>query len=272
MSKITTFDPTFYLETYLDLGEEVQNEKDAIRHYIKHGILEQRSPSLDAIQHAYSSNIKQIQKENNMFQTNIRFNILIRTSKRPQMFKRCIESILSQIYKNYHVYVCYDTKDSLHYLKKYEKNAKITYFYNQSDSSEKYRFNLHCNALLQRVSSDYILFMDDDGMFTGNYCLNIIRCNISPYKLLSWTFLRPDKLVAINNRGKQEDIRLGEIDTSSVCFHHSLKHLSSWDDQQYGDYRFFKPLFRECPSESKMVIPYTLTSTQFDDKIGNYGT
>jgi len=88
--------------------------------------------------------------------------------------------------------------------------------------------------------------------------------------LLSWRFLRPDKLISISNR-KYDDIKLGDVDTSSVCFHSSLKHLSKWDDKQYGDYRFFKPLFSDCPDDDIMTIPYTLTTTQFDGKIGSYG-
>jgi hypothetical protein len=55
-----------------------------------------------------------------------------------------------------------------------------------------------------------------------------------------------------------------------VCFHHSLQTQSQWGSKQYGDYHFYKPLF-ENKQIKKQFIPCILTSTQFNNKIGNYG-
>ena len=51
----------------------------------------------------------------------------------------------------------------------------------------------------------------------------------------------------------------------------SLKNNSKWVDKQYGDYNYFKPLFDNTNENDKFFFDYTLTATQFDDKIGNFG-
>jgi len=66
-------------------------------------------------------------------------------------------------------------------------------------------------------------------------------------------------------------LNLGEIDTSNICFCSSIKNNSIWNDKQYGDYNYFKPLFDNCDINDKGYIDLALTSTQFSDKIGNFG-
>jgi glycosyltransferase involved in cell wall biosynthesis len=45
--------------------------------------------------------------------------ILIRTSNRPQQFKRCIDSVINQTYKDWKVIVCIDGDDYVPNMKKY---------------------------------------------------------------------------------------------------------------------------------------------------------
>jgi len=194
---------------------------------------------------------------------------LIRTSERPDMCKKCIESILAQTYSHFHIYICYDDDNSLNYLKDYADNDRITYFPVHIDSDEKYRFNLYCNQLLEMVNDGYILFLDDDDVLIGPRMLEVLEHQIGSNQLVVWRFLRPDKLIYPSSLDKK--LVLGEVDTASVCFHHSLKKMSSWGDKQYGDYRFYKTLFNTCPKNRMHLLEYTLTATQFDDKIGNYG-
>ena len=264
------FDHEFYKQTYNDLKKEnIVTKEQCLAHYIMCGMKEGRCCSEKEMIQRYEKNkenaIKQI--SNYPLTVTLKLNILIRTSNRPEYFEKCIQSILEQKYENYHVYICYDDMKSLNYLQKYENHPKITYFYVNIVSNEKYKFNLYCNLLLDRVNDGYIMFLDDDDTYLGNRVFEIINHELRNHLLICWKFLRPDKVIYPKNI--QNDICLGDIDTSCVCFHVSLKKLSKWNDQQYGDFHFYKPIFKN--NQSKKFIDFTLTATQFNNKIGNYG-
>ena len=269
---IFTFNHDFYKTTYTDLVQNnITTRYDLLFHYLKYGKQERRSMCKEEIKYHYNKNLVDSKKSiKNFTKANFKpFNILIRTSNRPNYFKKCINSILNQKYNYYHVYICYDKKESLSYLDEYKKNDKITFFYVNEDSTEKYKFNLYCNQLLERVTKGYIIFLDDDNYFISSDTLNIINISLKTYKILTWKFLRPDKLIYKENLNTP--LTLGEIDTSNICFCSSIKNNSIWNDKQYGDYNYFKPLFDNCDINDKGYIDLALTSTQFSDKIGNFG-
>lgn len=266
------FDHEFYLKTYTDLGEQgIISRRDTIIHYIQSGYKECRAYSAENMLNQYDSNLQKSQNELNQFKQlfNHEFRILIRTSNRPEYFKRCIESILQQTYSHYHIYVCYDNDKSLEYLNDYNNNPKITYFPVYVESEAKYKFNLYCNLLMDRIEDGYIMFLDDDDMMVDPIILEVLNHEMSSNQIIVWRFLRPDKVIFPSDL--DNELVLGEIDTASVCFHSSLKNTSQWNDKQYGDYHFYKKLLAECPRNRQMMINYTLTQTQSNDKIGNYG-
>ena len=266
------FDHNFYLETYTDLGKKgLKTRRDALKHFIESGLKEGRAFSKENMSERFTQNLQNATEALTAYPdtTNKEFRILIRTSNRPEMFKKCIESVLSQTYTHYHIYICFDDEKSLDYLNDYENDERITFFPVYIDSTEKYRFNLYCNRLLEKVKDGYIMFLDDDDIIIGPRTLEVLNHQIGSNKIAVWRFLRPDKLIYPKSLDK--GLVLGEIDTASVCFHYSLKKMSSWGDKQYGDYRFYKTLFNACPRNRMKMVEYTLTATQFNDKIGNYG-
>ena len=110
---------------------------------------------------------------------------------RPEMFKDCIESVLGQIYSNFHVFICYDKIESYEYIREYgEKYNNITYFFVGVDSEEKYKFNLYNNILLNHVLDGFVIFLDDDDIFTHEYCFKIINETIhDDNSILIWKFM-----------------------------------------------------------------------------------
>jgi hypothetical protein len=270
--KIFTFNHEFYKTTYTDLiNHNIIIKKDILQHYLQYGKREKRSICKEEIIYNYNKNLQEsTQKIREFKETKIKFfNILIRTSNRPNYFKKCIASILNQLYSNYHVYICYDKNESLSYLDEYKTNDKITYFHVNDKSLEKYKFNLYCNRLLDKVTKGFVIFLDDDNYFVSNDAFNILNISMNKYKILTWKFIRPDKL--IYKEDLNEPLVLGEIDTSNVCFNSSIKNNSKWKDKQYGDFNYFKPLFDNCDIKDKKFLDLALTSTQFSDKIGNFG-
>lgn len=266
------FDNNFYSTFYNDIQN--RNENDGFKHFNMHGKKEKRVCCENELTDTINKNLLIIETqksflENMEFKNNEnKLNILIRTSLRPELFKTCIESVLSQNYTNYHIYICYDKIESINYLQNYEtKYINITTFFIENDSNEKYKFNLYNNELMDKVEDGFILFLDDDDMFTHNYCFKIINENLTNENILIWKFMRPDKLIYpkhINN------IKLGEIDTTSICFHIKYKNISKWEDKQCGDYYFYNNLFKQLKEINKLNIikvNYIITKTIFYNKM-----
>ncbi len=119
-------------------------------------------------------------------QKNRKFNILIRNTYRPNMFKECIESVQEQTHiipilgNNVRIICCYDDKRSSKYLKKYKnmfKNINLLEIVpNKSNTLQEY--NLYCNNLMDKVKDGWILFLNDDNQFLNKHTLSKISKNI----------------------------------------------------------------------------------------------
>ena len=167
------------------------------------------------------------------------FNILIRTSNRPEQFKKCIDSIFSQRYKNFNIICCYDDKDCYNYLSTFNDN-RLKYYYINLNISHHYKYNLYCNYLLEKVNSGWIIFLDDDDMFNDDTFLeNIVQYTNNKNNLIMWKVLIDTKEVYPK---KYNDIKFGEINTSSFCFHSKYKNYSEWKLKRGSDFTFITTL------------------------------
>ena len=265
------FDYLFYLDLYPDLRKAgIQSKEQAYRHYMMNGRHEGRIGHPGKMKKNMDEGLRQIDLENREYTSTKKkeelINVLIRTSNRPEYFQKCIQSILEQKYENYRIIICYDKEESLSYLKEFENDSRITYFPISVDSKEKYRFNLYCNILMDNVEEGWIMFLDDDDMLCHDKVLSVINDHLSDKNsLYLWKFLRPDKVIYpkdVNN------IQLGEIDTTSVCFHNIHKMKSRWPDRQCGDYTFLSGLE---PFLSPHTMDFILTRTIDNSLIGNFG-
>jgi hypothetical protein len=278
MSKYV-FDINFYCNFYPDLNDFSGNNAFLLKHYKLYGIKENRICCRKELNDIINKNLLLIE-EQKIILTNYdykksdesKLNILIRTSMRPEYFKTCIESVLSQNYTNYNIFICYDKKESFSYLENYSTIHNISIHYIEINSDEKYKFNLYNNFLMSLVNDGFILFLDDDDMFAHNNVLKIINENLlNDDTILLWKFMRPDKVIYPSN---VENIQLGEIDTTSVCFHNKHKELSVWNDKKNGDYYFYSNLFKAISDLNSVNFKITelnfiLIRTIFLDKVCN---
>lgn len=266
------FDYEFYTSFYPDL--DMMSYDEAHNHYITWGKNEERVCNNNMLKEFQEKTNKTIQNEYeklNIDKISLRgdalFNVLIRTSNRPENFKRCIKSVLDQKYKNYRVFVCHDKVESLDYLDTFKDNDKIECFQVFTESNEKYRFNLYCNQLLNKVKEGYVVFLDDDDMFCHDRVFNILNYCMDDESLLIWKFFRPDKIIYPSSI---KSINLGEIDTSSFCCNIKNYQNCKWGDGKNGDYCFINQVMEKNMPKTKLLNKI-LTKTQFSDKIGNLG-
>lgn len=174
-------------------------------------------------------------------------NILIRTSRRPNYFNRCIESIRSQTYTNYRIIVSVDTPGSFAYACKHD--VQIVQVKRLSKKSALHApYNLYNNELLQHAKRGWIMFLDDDKMFSRNNALSIIAGSIiSTREMLIWRVkLGTGRLVPATKFMSRFPAR-NQIDSSCACFHSKYRDKHKWDDQRAGDYRFLALMYRRIP-------------------------
>ncbi len=269
------FDHKFYSSIYPDVRHKLKTREEMYNHWKNEGRKDNRVCCFKKMQQIIQNHENIINKEYSTYKIKQvdesqfkKINILIRTSNRPDSFTKCINSILNQKYTNYHVIICYDKEDSKLYLDNYKENEKIEYFPINIDNRNKYKFNLYCNHLMDKVKDGYIMFLDDDDILCHDFVLNIINDHLKTENdLLIWRFMRPDKLIYPKNIN---NIILGSIDTTCFCFHSNFKNLHKWGDKQCGDFYFITGLIKKKKFNIKS-INYILTRTGYNDKIGNFG-
>ena len=242
------FDYKEYAYNYPDLFKYINNKIFLENHWIQFGITENRT---------YKNLIK---LDNNII------NILVRTTYRPSYFKKCINNILEQSYTNIRIICCYDDIRCLDYLNDIT-DKRFEFFYINIDSTEHYKYNLYCNKLLEKVNDGWIMFLDDDDMFSTNYSLQIISEQMTHYNnFIYWSVkLGHNKIVHpnINN------ITFGSISGIGFIFHSKYKDIAQWQCKRGGDFSFVIDLFN-ANKFNCIEINKVLTQTQHN-KLGLNG-
>ena len=276
---IKKFDKHTYCKIYPDVLINY-TLNTAWLHFLNHGISETRTLYIiGQINTFFKDTLLYIHKKEKPIRFNTiyekKITILIRTCYRPLLFKKCIESILEQRYSNVNILICYDNKDAEEYINPYINKIKnCSAFYFTIESREKYKFNLYCNELLNRVKDGYCIYLDDDNEFTHHNCLHIINHYLQENKLCVWKYLRGDKIIYPDS---PNIIHKGEIDSSSFCFNHTIKQYGQWWDKPCGDYHFFttvltniSKIHNNSVNDNLICIPYIITKC-IQEKIGNFG-
>ena len=277
INKVLRFDSYFYKNIYPDI-RFLKTNKLMLDHYIKYGEGESRKCNMLEMKLYQTEIDKKIEKEeiflNSQNKNSYLFedmkptiNILIRTSNREKYFDQCIQSIMKQSYKNINIITCYDTKQSLKYLNKYDYLDNFKYFHVKTNSNEKYRYNLYCNELKSKVKDGYILFLDDDDYLCNKEGLKYLSQSLQKNTIYIWPFYRADKIIKPKNIF---NIKLGEISTSAFLAHYSCYNNCVWSDEKNGDYKFIKKVIHTKKPNIKFVN-YIITGIQMKNKIGNFG-
>jgi hypothetical protein len=283
------FDWKFYSKMYPDLFEAgIIMENDLKNHWNFHGKKENRVSNqedlIDRCTIAKTDILNCCNNQNNdKKDENHLFYILIRTSCRPDLFNKCIQSVLSQTYKNIRVLISYDNPSCIEYINKVI-DPRITAFNMCEKYLEKpYIFNLYCNELLdemciditnikKKINNAWTIFLDDDDMFAHEYVLQILSSNINNQNdktadittnIFSWKFFQGVKMIELTNEQSLNplNIKHGDISSCGYCFHSSHAHKSRWLDKRGGDFVFFNKLISSISNVHIHIIPNVFAHT-----------
>jgi len=193
-------------------------------------------------------------------------NILTRTSNRPNFFKRNVESIKSQTYKNIRHIVSCDDESDLNYINQYDnitvvkidKEKLIAEDNSPNPRTGKYSpHNLYFNEMLKIVDSGWVIILDDDDVFSSEKSVEKIVNNLDGEdSMVIWqmNFIGGINLPPLDLIYQQPV--LGKI--GSPCFTFNINQLGDikWDGWKCGDFRFITHIYNKVGK--KIIIPEVL--------------
>lgn len=195
---------------------------------------------------------------------NILVNVITRTHGRPEYFRKCRESILNQTYENVNHIVGTDI-DCDYYdnaIKLPQKNVqqpRLMAEYNTYPAP----WNLHLNELGTYVKDGWIMYLDDDDMFSHKNALKFIVNNIEDDdQILLWRVkinINENGWIVPSNAAFGKRIEPGNFSGIGMMFH--SKYLPvDWGSWSYGDFRVVSQLLTK--KLKPKWIDLVLTETQ----------
>jgi len=174
-------------------------------------------------------------------------NVIVRTSNRPLGFTNCLKSIEVQTYPNINIIVTTDDIFSCGYTRGHDARhldmSKVTYIESKKEGEEfgrPFKCNLYLKEALKRIKEGFVIYLDDDDMFTSKDSVKTIIENAETDKLLIWKVDFNDKILPNGSFGKY--IKL--FDVTGIGFSHHVKysHLTDWSEWKRADYRTAKKI------------------------------
>ena len=172
-----------------------------------------------------------------------KINVLIRTSNRENLFKRCIDSVRCQTYKDINIEVSADDEKTIAYVRKYGIEPVIVRK-RPKTSIETAPYNAYLNDLMARVKGGWIFFLDDDDYLANNTVMeSVVKYltddNVIYFMKMRWT---TGRIIPSNENFAMGRIVLKDIGMPCFIFHAKHKHRAGFDYMKQGDFRFITKL------------------------------
>lgn len=165
-------------------------------------------------------------------------NILIRVS-RPDLFKRCIQSIDEQTYRNINLIVGLDNRKGSFEIGSYKRNY---------DVAQDHYWNTFCNDLKAMVKDGLFFYMDDDDYLAGPDVIQQLVSHISDdTEGLIVQFLRNGKPKPSNFLIDTKVIKKGLIGGGCLVLHAKHKNVADWEAKRAADFDWIYAVAREVP-------------------------
>lgn len=178
-------------------------------------------------------------------------NFLIRTSNRPETFKRCLDSILRDDYEDINVnfIIGYDNEEALKYVSLTEFYHAIQIQYTGDRIACPFFYNSYINAMMnsEKIIPGHINIIDDDDEWRAG-SFEVLRKFLKPNQSFIFPFLRkndyqkPTPAMMFAHR-----IHRGYIGFQSLVLSTEHRHLIKFDDTEDSDYNGIKMLSEKTP-------------------------
>lgn len=206
-------------------------------------------------------------------------NILTRTSKRPNYFKNCFESVKNQTYQNINHIISVDNDETEEYVKLYTDNyirvVPTTIEIPELDETKIRRpakYNLYLNDLKSQVKEGYIMILDDDNkLINNNVILQLVHLlnENDNVDVLFWKFkLSNNRIIPRQDLFDRKKIIINEFDMNSFMFNINFNNLM-FDYWSGGDFYFGNQLIKII--NKSIWINNILTTTQRTSGKGGKG-
>jgi hypothetical protein len=192
-------------------------------------------------------------------------NILIRTSKRPNYFKNCINSVLKQTYKNINIFVGLDS--NCKYTTKYpvypvhvKPPHSIEPKINDATYGAIFPYNEYFNQMQDKVSDGIIMYLDDDDEFANTKAIaNIVKEYKKGKELIFWKVKSLDRIIPSDKNWKKRPVNC-DISGIGFAFDSKYKNHAKWEPYKRGDFRIANKLYDKI--KKRAYINEVLTQTQ----------
>lgn len=193
-------------------------------------------------------------------------NILIRTSDRPNYFRRMLDSIESQGYKNYRLIISADTPLSAEYVLKSGYKPVIVPKEPPNEVNNA-PYNYYLNTLMDEVESGWVMFMDDDDIYSSDDIFSSVAERLGDeQRILVWRMQWPTgRVIPEDKFWGRLPFLASHIGMPCFAFHHSVSKGYLFDKRKGADYRFIAQLSRRNNVEWMDKICVKLTNC------GNWG-
>lgn len=269
------FSREYYLRIYPCYKGKFKNYNESFSHFINHGIGEKLIPNQAIF------NLTQRCQEyllNNML-SNIRIDslpsklesepviyILTRTCDREKLFHNCVNSVLSQKYKNLRHIVSYDNQITYNYVKTYQHIYELI---DLTSKKSKLHPNHYIDCLYDSLTNKepgWVMVMDDDDKFmTSNAICYLKHYLTDPDIMVIWMLYRPDKFIYPVSKSCP---CIGEIGSCCYLYHTSTIKKGFWGGTGIGDFTFFRHIFNKVPNHIYVDIPFT--GVNYEDQISGW--
>jgi len=176
-------------------------------------------------------------------------NFLVRTSGRPNSFRRLLLSIQSQRIEDRRIIVSVDSEDSERYVQSLvdvDTIVRVPHVEKKEDGHAPY--NLYMNSLLDQVEDGWVVFVDDDNMFKESGVLSKFFDMVEggdPRKLyVCRTYNTPDRVTIPSDKSFGKKVTPDDVDTSNLILHSSIAKKYKWDDRTGGDFRYAESIIK----------------------------
>ncbi len=193
-----------------------------------------------------------------------KINILIRTSNRENLFRRCVDSVRSQTFKDVNILVSADDDNTAEYVKAcgIEPIRVVKKERNEIDTAP---YNRYLNDLMAEVKGGWIMILDDDDYLADTSVLAKVAGQLTDDNAIYFMKMRwaTGRIIPSPENFTMHRIILRDIGMPCFIFHAKHKHKVAFDTKKQGDFRFVTKL--ACVVKKQRWIDLIVT------QIGNTG-